>query len=179
MELNPFGLLVLSAGLAGCFHVIQEALAEQNSALMLPDFSQHPDDYSKLYWANSASPATATAPLPPAAAAPPVSGLGKLPPAPIAQGGPAAAPPAAAAPPQGDRLTISRTGLENLLKASGGMTADGCLKTPVIIEGMAGASRVEAEPEWQPGAVLVFSMEPVQGAVQCVEFVVDRSSAQW
>lgn len=125
-------------------------------------------------------PAPSPLPLPPPAAAPPVSGLGKLPlpppaaaplpassplpppPPPIAQGGPAAAPAA---------WHISRADFDRLLKASGGMAADGCLKAPVIIEGMAGHSRFEAIPDWQPGALLVFSIDPTQGAIECIEFI--------
>lgn len=184
---NPLGLLILLAAVAAAFTPIQEALDEQGMALHLPSFGPHPDDGSDQYWAAVGEQRSASLPVPTPPTYPPGSAL---PPPPIAQGGPAAAAPppgrppaAAAAPPPaaaGEEVwQVDRAGLSALLKASGGMGDDGCLKTPVIVEGMQGVSRVEASPTWQPGATLIFSVEPAQGAVQCVEFTFDRSSPQW
>ncbi|WOB42984.1 hypothetical protein HNI00_07310 [Thermoleptolyngbya oregonensis NK1-22] len=175
-KFNPFGLLILVAAIAAAFTPIQEALDEQGMALYWPSFGAHPDDGSDEYWASvSASPA---AQLPAAAAHPPVSGLGKLPPPPTAQGGPAhAAPPPTA--PQPETWHISRANLDRLLQASGGIGGDGCLKNPVPVEGMVGYSRVEAVPNWQPGALLVFSIDAPTGAIECVEFAFDKESPQW
>lgn len=187
---NPFGLVILVAAIAAAFTPIQEALDEQGIALYLPSFGPHPDDGSDQYWAavgDSSPSASSILPVP----TPPNYPSGSaLPPPPIAQGGPAvAAPPpgrppaAAAAPPPApageEAWQVDRAGLESLLRASGGMNDDGCLETPVIVEGMQGVSRVEASPTWQPGARLVFSVEPTQGAVQCIEFVFDKESPQW
>ena len=150
-------------------------------AAPLPAAAAPPPAAAPLPAAAAPPPAAAPLPLPPAAVAPPVSGRGKLPPPPMGQGGPAApaAPPAPAPAAPAETWHISRANLELLLKASGGMGADGCLNTPVIMEGMQGISQVVADMEWAPGQKLVFSIDPSIGAITCLEFAFNREAPQW
>lgn len=179
---NPFGLLILVAFGGAAFNAINEAADKHGMALYWPSFAPPAADYPIEASSNaSVLPVPTPPPFPPGSALPP-------PPGAIGQGGPAAPPPGVpaappAAPPPaaaGEEVwQVDRAGLQSLLNASGGLGDDGCLKTPVIVDGLQGLSRVEAAPTWQPGAMLIFSIEPTQGAVQCLEFAFDRSSPQW
>lgn len=174
---NPFGLLVVLAFAGACFEAAQEALDRHGLALYWPSFAPDNIDAAKSSYVNRNLLSVPTPPeYRPGSALPPPP---PPPPQAIAQGGPAAPAAAPAAAPPSPAQTIDRARLEALLSAAGGMTADGCLKQPVIVDGMQGVSRVEATPTWQPGATLILSIDPANGAVQCVEFAFDRSSPQW
>ncbi len=133
-EINPYGILIVLAALAGCFDLIQRNLDKHGMALYLPDFSEQGGKYDidPSGYFPPANPTTDNGLLRvpnrglEALYGPPGS---KLPPPPTTAPAPPAQPMGGGSePPQ---YTITPGLLRRIIQQGGGLGEDGCLAQPL------------------------------------------------